>query len=62
MLYLIRLPWIKLDFNNSNTRKPKNSRKLNSSLLNDLWVREEVKKFKTFLEFNENEGTNTPKF
>jgi hypothetical protein len=36
-----------MDFNNNrNTRKPTYSRKLNNSLLNDLWVREEIKKIK----------------
>jgi hypothetical protein len=34
---------------------------LNNSLLNDLWVGEEIKKdMKDFVEFNENEGTTYP--
>jgi hypothetical protein len=32
---------------------------LNNSLLNDLWVREEISKLE-FLEFHENEGTTYP--
>jgi len=39
---------IKLDFNNRNNRKPTFSWKLNSSLLNDQWVMEEIKNLKTF--------------
>jgi hypothetical protein len=50
---------LKLEFtNNRNNRKPTNSWTLNNSLLNDHWVREEIKKeIKDFLEFNENEDT-----
>ena len=46
---------IKLEFNNNtNPRKPTNSWKLNSQLLNHPWVKEEIKKkIKVFLEFNE---------
>ena len=53
---------IKLEFNNnSNTRKPTNSWKLTSQLLNHPWVREEIKKeIKVFLEFNENKDTTYP--
>ena len=53
---------IKLEFNNnSNPRKPTNSWKLNSQLLNHPWVREEIKKeIKVFLEFNENKDTSHP--
>ena len=48
---------LKLDFNNKNTVNPTHLWKLNKSLLNDLWIREEIKKeVKDFLEFNENEG------
>ena len=50
---------VKLEFNNNTTpRKPTNSWKLNSQLLNHPWVKENIKKeIKTFLEFCENEGT-----
>ena len=49
---------LKVDFNNNRkTRKPTHSWDLNNSLLNDLWVKEEIKKeVKDFIEFNENEG------
>ena len=51
-----------LKFNNNIIpRKPTNSRKLNSQLLNHPWVKEEIKKeVKVFLEFNENEDTIYP--
>jgi hypothetical protein len=40
---------LKLDFNkNRNSRKPTHSWELNHSLLIDLWVKEEIKKLKTF--------------
>ena len=40
---------LKVDFNNNRkTRKPTHSWELNNSLLNDLWVKEEIKKLKTF--------------
>ena len=50
---------IKLEFNNIATlRKPTNSWKLNSELLNHPWVKEEIRKeIKDFTEFNKNEGT-----
>ena len=50
---------IKLEFNNnSNTRKPRNTWKLNSQLLNPPWVKEEIEKeIKVFHEFNENKDT-----
>ena len=53
---------IKLEFNNNSTpRKPTNSWKLNSQLLNHPWVKEEIKKeIKVFLEFNENKDTMHP--
>lgn len=35
---------LKLDFNNRNNKKPTISWKLNKSLLNDLWMRKEIKK------------------
>ena len=35
---------IKLEFNNSNPRKPTNSWKLNSQLLIHPWVKEEIKR------------------
>ena len=52
----------KLEFNNNSTpRKPTNSWKLNSQLLNHPWVRKEIKKeIKVFLEFNENKDTTYP--
>ena len=58
-LCLVRSPWIKLEFNNNaSPRKPTNSWKLNSQLLNHPWVQEEIKKeIKVFLEFNENKDT-----
>jgi hypothetical protein len=37
-----------MNVNNKNTRKPIHSWKLNNSLSNDLWFREEIKKGKTF--------------
>jgi hypothetical protein len=46
--------------NNKNNRKPTYTWKLNSSLLNDNLVREEIKKLKDFLQFNESEGTTYP--
>ena len=50
---------LKLEFNNNATaRKPTNSWRLNSQLLNHPWVKEEIKKeIKVFLEFNENKDT-----
>jgi exonuclease III len=52
---------LRLAFNsNKNNRKPAYTWKLNNSLLNDNLVKEEFKKLKTFLEFNENEGTTYP--
>ena len=53
---------IKLEFNkNSTSRKPTNSWKLNSQLLNHHCVREEIKKeIKVFLEFSENRDTTYP--
>ncbi|KAK7800011.1 hypothetical protein U0070_021999 [Myodes glareolus] len=50
---------LKLEFNNNAPpRKPTNSWKLNSQLLNHPWVKEEIKKeIKLFLEFNENKDT-----
>ena len=50
---------LKLEFNsNTNYRKPTNTWKLYSALLNHCRVKEEIKKvIKDFLEFNENEGT-----
>jgi hypothetical protein len=49
---------LKLEFNNKrNNRKPTNPWKLNNSLLNDQWVKEEIK---DFVEFNEHEDTTYP--
>ena len=52
-----------LDFNNNkNKRKPTYSQELLiHSILNDHWVKEEIKtEIKDFLEFNENKGTTYP--
>ena len=44
---------------NKNNRNPTYSWKLNNSLLNDNFVREEIKKeIKDFLKFNENADTS----
>jgi hypothetical protein len=50
---------LKLQLNNkNNSRKYANNWKLNSTLLNDQWVIDEIKKdIKIFLEVNENENT-----
>jgi hypothetical protein len=50
---------IRLIFNNSiNNTKPTFTWKLNSTLLNDTFVKEEIKiEIKDFLEFNESEAT-----
>jgi hypothetical protein len=49
---------LKLELNNkNNSKKPANNWKLNSTLLNDQWVIDEIKKeIKRFLEINENEN------
>jgi hypothetical protein len=63
------IPWIlsdhqrlRLIFNNNiNNRKPTFTWKLNNSLLNDILVKEGIKKYiKDFLELNENEATTYP--
>jgi hypothetical protein len=46
--------------NNINNRKPTYTWKLNNTLLNDNLVKEEIKKKKKTLEFNENEVTTFP--
>ena len=47
--------------NNTNSRKPTFTWKLNNTLLNDFLVKDEIKKeIKDFLEFNENEATTYP--
>jgi hypothetical protein len=44
--------------NNINNRKPAYTWKLNNTLLNDNFIKEEIKKeIKDSLEFNENEAT-----
>jgi hypothetical protein len=49
---------LKLELNNkNNSRKHANNWKLNSTLLNDQWVIDEIKEeIKGFLEVNENEN------
>jgi hypothetical protein len=51
---------LRLVFNNSkNNRRPTYIWKINKSLLNDSFIREEIKKeMKDFLEFNENVDTS----
>jgi hypothetical protein len=53
---------LRLIFNNNiNNGKPKFMWKMNNTLLNDTFVKEEIKKeIKGFLEFNENEPTTYP--
>ena len=53
---------LRLIFNNNiDNRKPTFTWKLNNILLNDTFVKEEIKKeIKDFLEFNENEATTYP--
>jgi hypothetical protein len=47
--------------NNKNNRKPTYTWKLNNTLLNDNFVKEEIKEeIKDFLESNESEGTTYP--
>jgi hypothetical protein len=50
---------LKLELNDKNdSRKRANNWKLNSTLLNDQWVIDEIKEdIKRFLEVNENENT-----
>jgi hypothetical protein len=48
---------LELNNNNKNTRKHANNWKLNSMLLNDQWVIDEIKEeIKSFLEVNENKN------
>jgi hypothetical protein len=53
---------LRLIFNNNiNNRKPIFTWKLNNTLLNDTFVKEEIKKeMKDFIQFNENETTTYP--
>ena len=52
---------LKLEFNNTNWRKPINLGKLKSAQWNHPWVKEEIRKeIKDFLEFNEKKGTTYP--
>lgn len=52
---------LKLEFNNNtNYGKPTNSWKLNNAQLNHHWVKEEIKKIKDFLEFNDNGSRTYP--
>ena len=52
---------LKLEFNNNSTlRKPTNTWKLDSKLLNHPWVKKEIKKINHFLEFDKSEGTTYP--
>ena len=50
---------LKLEFKNSaSPRKPTNSWKLDSQILNHTWIKEEIKKeIKVFFEFNENKDS-----
>jgi hypothetical protein len=50
---------IKLELNNKNrSRKYSNNWRLNNTLLNNQWVREEIREeIKKFLKFNDNENT-----
>jgi hypothetical protein len=53
---------IKLELNNKSSRKYSNNWKLNNTLLNDQWIREEIREeIKKFLEFNENKNTTYQK-
>ena len=53
---------VKLEFNkNTILRKPTNSWKLNSQVVNHPWVKEQIKKgIKVFLKFSEDEGKTYP--
>ena len=53
---------LKVEFNNNtNSRKPTNTWKLNNAHLNHQWVKKEIKgEIKDFLKFNENDHTTYP--
>ena len=60
-MYLIRAAGIKAGTQQQKHQKAYTLMKLNNSLLNDLWVREEIKReMKHFLEINENKDTTYP--
>ena len=60
-MYLIRSPYFQFRIYNTNHRKPSNSWKLNSALLNHHSVKEEIKKeIIDFIEFSKNKSRTYP--